>query len=134
MFDGRATGLRATFVLLGVLAFGSVGYPLARDARWVVARPRIQDRFGPLAARVPADVTELGFVSDAPDVGANGLLLYEAQYALAPRTVWEKERRRFLVGSFRDPESLRSVCAVSSLTPVVVLPNGSCLLEAVTPP
>ena len=120
---------RAAFLALAAFTLVSLVGAFASEARKELDPHRISDRYAHLVPSIPEGERAIGFVSDA-EGELRSELLFQAQYALAPRTVADTTKCRFLLGTFLKMKEIDEACARSKLKPVIVLPNGVALFES----
>ena len=82
-----------------------------------------------LRSIVPKGET-LGFISDGSDPGAIGRRLYGATYSLVPLVIDNTANHRFVIGDFRNKQSIPVALSQHRLYIVKDLGNGFLLLAA----
>lgn len=119
----------AAFAFLGAFAVLLLGQGAVRELRSPTDARGIADAYAELVSALPDDAVELGYLSNETSGDLGAQLLYETQYALAPRVVAANPRARFTVAHLTDPGRLPELCARAGLRPVKVLASGLALLE-----
>jgi hypothetical protein len=127
----------ATIAILGLFrAFPDLGR--IRKV-WNEPPPRIDDRYVELLRALPPD-QDFGYVCDIPfgtfeDEPVADRMLYQAQYALAPRVLWADDlSHRYVIANLADPSHLDNLCVKLALRPEFVSAKGTALLQRIDAP